>query len=610
MCLLLLVVCALAVVPTVAMADTTASANDIIYFLNPTSIAVVDDYLFVADNIEEGKSVILSFDVSGASPTYNYSLEVDGNVTNLSAKDNSGLYAVMNDKVVEYAIADSLAESKVYSISGAINFVYGAELGMANNLGEYYITSSQMFRKDPRSTTDFLPVGLDTLANIKDILALGDYVYYLYQKDGESVCKRYNGTIGATEPDAFNTQLDLSAYDLDGMFTWQNNVALFSKDELIYVETGASISNYVALMSYDTDRGTIVDVVASSNKLFVLNSNHKVEIYYNQEGNFTIAETIGTERLGSDVPNISDFNSFTLVKSKGYPTNIIFMTTDEETSIEKLEEGVTDEYIILGYDGEDAEFNFYYVLYGDKFGWVKKSDDAIDVEHDDKLQIVDTYLSQGIVEYKAKLMSLNAVYVYPLPRESFTPKAYTQSGSSMTEVIVLQRFTENDITWYYVDYGEGKGFVQEETLGYIYIDANLSGVDVVGQRKINSTLFEAVKVYDNATTMTDKHLAKNVDGNEIKLYSGTRVTVVSIDNGVAFIQIVYGDGALAYGYIKADRLIDVNKITTNAVVGLTLLAIALVLTAILVVVFLQRRKKNAAKSDSKPNKDKKNPKEN
>lgn len=600
LCLLLLVAL---VVPNVAMAEVATNASDIIYFLNPTAIAVVGDYLFVADNIEDGKSVILSFDVSGTKLEYSYTYEVDGNVTNLSAKGNNGLYAVMSDKVVEYSIGANLSVVKNIDVADAINFVYGT---LNERQGEYYATDKQFYRQDLYENK-FTNIGLNTLSKIKDIVAIGNYVYYLYEKeDGSTVCKRFNGRgLSSDDGDVFNKSTEMSSLSSIGTFVWDDKIGLFSEDEIQFIEITTSCSS-TPLMDYNTDNGTICDVAADNGRLFVLNSNHKVEIYSGQPENFTLDESIGSEKLERDVPAIEDINSFTLVKSKGYPTNIIFMTVDEATSVETLIEGATDEYIILGLNEEDP--NFYYVLYGDKFGWVKRSDGATDVEHDGKLQIINTKLTDGVVEYKAKFTSLNAVYVYPLPRASSTPTMYTQSASSMTEVTVLQRFTEDETVWYYVEYAENtKGFVKEENLGRIYLSANLDGADIVGQRKINSTLFEAVRVYDNPNpeTMTKDHTAVTSEGNEIKLYSGTRVTVISEKDGVAFIQIVYGDGTLAYGYIQAKRLIGVNDITTNATVGLILLGIAIVLTVILVIVFVERRKKNAPKSDSHPRKEKK-----
>lgn len=600
LCLLLLVA---AIVPTVAMAASAVdTAEDIIYFLNPTAITAVGDHLFVADIIEDNRSAILCYDVSQDEPIYKYTYEINGQVTNLSNKGDNGLYAVLSDKIVEFSVEDSITQVNSWSVTNAVDVTYGVH-GAAQI--EYILKTNELIRNGENArVTD--------LTNSIGCVTIGNLIYYLYETDGVAVCKSYDGAQHNQPSNSLNNanphdaRYYLTDFNPKGLFIWGDDVALFNNDKIRTIEINAESCSLVTLFDYNnSDNSSIEDVATQDSKLYILNDKNKVEIYAKAEdGNFALVATIGSDEVRQNVP--TEYTSFTLVRSKGYPTNIVFRTSGDN-SIENIETEA-HEYIVLGYTG-DAENKFYYVLIGDKFGWVKKSDGAANVEQDGKLQIVNTKLTQGVVEYKAKFISLNTVWIYPLPRLSSTPTAYTQSASDMTEVTVLQRFTEGETTWYYVEYGEGsRGFVKEENLSnlYLFVDENnLKNADIVGRRKINSTLFEAVTLYDNPDNLTKEHIAITSNGDKIKLYSGTRVTVISEANGVALIQIVYGDGTLAYGYIDANRLIGVNDITTNAMVGLIVLAVAIVLTAILVVVFVQRRKKNATKSDSRPKKEKK-----
>ena len=614
---LLLLVCALT--PALAFAEDASAASDIIYFLNPTAIAAVNDKLYVADNIEEGKSVILCFDVSGSKPVYCFTEETDGNISNLSAKGN-GLYAIFSDKVEEYDVADngSLQEKQTFNVKNAIDFVYGV-IDRDDTMGEYYATNSQFFAKDPRvdditNVDYFLPVGFSSTSEVSGMAAIDRYIYCLFRLDGNVVCQRIDGQLArpasSNDPLNKNTSLLNPVDSPKGLFVYGQQVGVFSETSVWFVEIGESNSTVNPLIdaeSYGSDKGAINDVVANGEDIYILNEQHKIEIYKKNPvgGNYESVATIGTETLPRAVPAISELNSYTLVKCVGYPSNIVFKTSDEKTSIENLMDNA-DEYIVLGWDNEDP--NFYYVLVGDKFGWVKKSDGADSLETDPNLKVIDTTMSQGNVEYKTKFISLDAVYIAPLPHTTFLTEeyriVYNQSAQNLTEVTALQRFTDNGGTlWYYVRYGGNKtGFVKEENIGKFFLNRVNDGEGVDGESKANGKLFGYVQLYDNndpATMDEDHHVTNNV-GEEIKhLSSGTRVTVVKkYDNGTALVQVVYGDGTTAMGYCYISQLIPVGALTTTAVFGLTATGIAVVLAIILTAVFLHRRKNKKARTDA------------
>ncbi len=594
---ILLLVVALTL-PTFVTAEASA-VSDITYFLDPTAIATVQGKLFVADKIESGKSVILCFDVSGDKPNYCFTQEVDGDVEGLSSKEG-GLYAVLSNKVVEYTVGDNaLTQATVFAVQpNPVNMVYGA---FGDTKTEIYATTTQLYRN---GGDKFWGVGLGNFDNFADILALDDgFLYYLYGNDSANL-KRANGknSLGLPEEDVVNDKLDISNSGAKGLFAWttdQNKTfpAYFSDNAVHYVEIADSICNPVALISdYPQQNGTITDVASDGQKLFVLNSQHKVDIYTkNNENTLQVSATIGTETLSGDVP--TKYTSFTLVKSAGYPSNIVFKTGGEN-SVERLIENA-EQYIVLGYDGAE-ESPFYYVLIGDKFGWVKKSDNATSPQNDGKLQVVDTAMSHDVVEYKTefKFNSLGAVYLAPLPNSSYMTEKYwtvhNQSATNRTEVTVLQRFTEGQNVWYYVSFGNTKGFVKQEDVGQFYLSANIDGLEVVGDRKVNGTLFGYVQLYDNNNpdTMDEAHHARTDEKELEHLSSGTRVTLIKqYDNGTSLVQVLYDDGTTVTGYCFSDRLIAVTALTTNAVFGLVVMCVAVTLAVVLTVVFLRRRKR-------------------
>ena len=120
---------------------------------------------------------------------------------------------------------------------------------------------------------------------------------------------------------------------------------------------------------------------------------------------------IGSDQVDAQVP--TTYTIFTLAKSSGYPTNIIYKTNDDKTSVDSiLTKEQVDTFIILGYEGHENA-SYYYVFVNGKFGWIKKSDNATTADTDSKIEIVDTKVSDK-VSYNAKFSSLGNVYIYNL----------------------------------------------------------------------------------------------------------------------------------------------------------------------------------------------------
>ena len=335
-------------------------------------------------------------------------------------------------------------------------------------------------------------------------------------------------------------------------------------------------------------------------KIFLLNSANEVEIYsYNTEKQQFERQpaTIGTDTITIDgqLPTPVQFTGFTLASSKGYPTNIVYKTTDASTSISEIKTDYTGQFIILDFEGAE-DLPFYYVLIGDKFGWVQKSDGVTLPQNDSRLTIVNTQISQDVT-YKAKFTSLNTVFIYPLPLSDIEPgDTFQQSIANPQEAKLLQKFTENHADgtvteWYRVEYGEGKtGFVSAGNVGQFHATgAPTSAEEVIGYKKINSSLFEAVKIY-LTSDMEESEAICDEYGDVIKLYSGSQVVAVKEENNATFVEIRKNDGSTSYGWIPTDNLIGLHQITTNAIVGLSILGVALILTVVFVVLFVKRKK--------------------
>lgn len=599
-----LILIVVAIVPNCVIATaSTNGADNIIHFLNPTAIAIVGNNLFVADNIEDNHSAILCFDVSGATPIYKYTHEVNGSVNNLSANGNDAFFAILSekvgdkvvDKVVEFEVNTNseITQKSVYEVENAIDVTVGVYTSNANTI--YILTTDDLLRITKNGTAR---ITTSKLNNAKGCIALNDStgkpsnIYHLYNNEVyllEGADANYAGSLSILNKP--------SGFEAAGLFVWNNGeLGIFTKNSVSYIDRSANAS-LVALLDYNDE---IRDVASQNNKLFILSGKNKIEIFAQTNGAFDLTATIGSETVERAVP--TQYTSFTLARSNGYPTNIVYKTTADSSVSELISDA--DEYIILGFDG-DEDCGYYYVLVGNNFGWVKKSDNAETVENDGKIQVINTNVSNDTVDYKTKFNSLNAVYIYELPRENSNYTIFEQSATSMQEVTILQKFTEltqnGEKVWYYVLYGEGElGFVNAESVGRFYLSINSDEIKGIGARKINSTLFSAVKVYATED-LDDNELAYTPEGNEITLYSGQRVFLISEGEGWSFIQIESNDGTTAFGYVKSNRLINVNDITTNAIVGLSLLGVAIVIAIILLTVFVNRKhaKENQKGKDKK-----------
>lgn len=593
LCLILAAVC---FAPLVGFA-TEASEQDTVHFINPTAITAVGDCLYVADNVEEGKTALLCFKVDGINTTLLWTTELNERINGLygytnGTKESEILYAVCGNKVMEIATSPDAnnkpVTKKTYAVNG--HDIVGFTKGRYNSGDVEFALTDRLLRYDSANDT-FVNATQGVLPDTKGCVSLGDIVFYVYNNGGKFICGGYK-----SNSSFLDGSVEIATEPI-GITVFGNSIAFFSKHSVMYVNTVTMENwtnnrpmqgNAIEYLVADTGDRTILDVAITGDVMFILNENiNKIDVYSIADG--TAAKTdnvIGSDVVEKEVP--SSYDSFTLAHPNGYPANIVYKTTGKDS----IEEIITDakEYVILGYEGEENS-HYYYVMIGDKFGWVKKSDNATSPATDNKITVINNNVSgSGLVETVGKFNSLNAVYVYELPLKNADYTTVTQTASSMKEVKLLQKFTEGEQIWYYVSYDDDKtGFVKEDVIGQIRNVAKTDDIKSMGDKKINSSLFAAVNLYATED-MSENSVVHDADGNVIKLYSGDWVTLVEEKGDVAFVMVLHSDGEKDFGWIESDRLINVHQITTNAIVGLVLLAVAIALATVLLIVYFKRKK--------------------
>ena len=604
---------------TVANAETTESHD--IYLIDPTAVATVGNYLYIADNVDGSQGVVMRFEIAAnGQPTKDTTVLTTGKrIVGLSGSDIriteadgtiGTLYVIYADEAVLYDVSsDGTLTQNANTYTHITDATIGNKtlvdvaVGMRDGAATVYVlyTSSIEFYHHyyqiwQISTSDF--------TNAKSLFYCDDYMYYVYGTDTVSSCRRINkagfkdehytapASIAPTGGFSFKAEADGTAIP-----------ALYNSTEIEFMQTPATDKANFATLNGNDDL-TVLDIAAVTSTVFVLDSNKQVRVYVKTTTeNFKRTDIhVGSDTVSQSFPtDQTKFTAYTLARSKGYPTNIVYRTTDTATSIAKVEDKFDGTFIVLDYDGSTS-CPYYYVLIGNKFGWIKKTSASDTPQTDDKITVLSSKVNDT-VDLKAKFSTLSNVYVYALPFGEASNFTYTQSANDMTEVDLLQTFKqttdEGVVTWYYISFDDKgttrKGFVKQDDLGHFSVDPKSTiGLEVEKSNlKINATLFEAVTVYATAD-MTQGAELYNANGI-VKLYSGDRVFLVekSEDGRAAMICILHKDNAVDYGWIDANRLINVNSITANTIAGLSFLGGAIILSILLLVVFKIKKKKSA-----------------
>ncbi len=620
--LLLILICVVVVavcLPTFALAETepttaTESVANDVHFIAPTGITLVNNYLLVSDNVADGQSAILCFDIEHGN-AHKFTQIIDKEIKNLSSY-NERLFAIFADSFVEYKIAKDEKSVEVvenFAFENVIDVcvgklesddtIYFLQKGNKNDSLKYVITNNES------GNTNL------TMANAYNCLALTDgtnHYVYIAGKDnnGNNHIQRWgckNGwSIGEDILNSSNSDADpvtyVPGFSLIGIVANNREYPVvygaksmynlnYNGDSSPFLATDGSFGDFSSQI-YD-----FIDVTSNSEHLAILNSNNQLQLYQlDGEKRGGSEGEIGSDQVSTLVP--TTFTGFTLAKSTGYPTNIVYKTT-ETTSVEKiLTKDEVGEFIILNYNGCDQSA-YYYVFVNGRFGWIKKSDSATFNDGtivDEKIATINTKVSDK-VNYNAKFNTLGKVYIYDLPSSNDGIRRLLQevskTDSTMNDVTILQQFKENNVVWYYVEYGaeHARGFVKSSDVGQ-FTATLVTPVDAVLDKQINASLFNAVTLHITNDLSPDTVIT--YDGtNPIKLYSGDWVKLIEVDEetGASLVQVVAQDGSTTYGWVESSRLIEVDQITTNTIVGLSAFGFAILLAIVFMTVFIKRKKK-------------------
>lgn len=622
--LLLILICVLVVavcVPTFVVAETSSAtttetvANDV-HFIAPTGIALVGDYLLVSDNVADNQSAILCFDIANGN-AHKFTQIIDKEIVSLSSS-NGRLFAIFADSFVEYKIAEDVKSVEVvepFAFENVIDVCVG-KLTDDNGTKEtiYFLqkgTAGDSLRrvKDDKTAGTINGMTVATAYNcisFSNEANTNNYVYIAGKKaDGTNSITRFACN--------FDTDIDEDNLNHNGVqyvenFTLLGIVAnnrdypaVFGSKSIYNVNPDGDVAFVAtnAFVDFDAQEHKFIKVVSSKNHLAILNENNQIQIYPFEGTGLNVANIseIGSDQVSTAVP--TTFTGFTLAKSTGYPTNIVYKTKDNKTSVESiLTKGDVGEFVILNYDGCENS-SYYYVFVSGRFGWIKKSDSATITNgtiEDEKIAVISTKVSDKVT-YNAKFNTLGKVYVYDLPSSNDGIRKLlqevSQTGSKMNDVTILQHFREGDVVWYYVEYGtdRARGFVKSSDVGQ-FTATLVTPVDAVLDKQINASLFNAVTLH--MTNDLSPDTVFTYDGkNPVKLYSGDWVKLIEVDDetGASLVQVVAQDGTTTYGWVESSRLIETDQITTNAVVGLSAFGFAILLAIVFMTVFIKRRKK-------------------
>lgn len=566
-----------------------------IHFIKPVALTASGERLFVADNVSENQSVILCFDVSNGQPTLTYTKQFFKEIKNISS-DGGKLYVIFKDSVEIFSLSGETAENSVtYNISDVVDFA------RANNtaLGEsnFALTNTSLVYDNGEG---FKPFGRENLSQTKACVALGDTLYFMhYDETAKKIVVSALSGVSVSN-------LSLANFTFDKMTAYGSELLLANGSEAFITKNQTLTQDSAPVIS--RENGSCLDVAASvlssGRKIFILNNQNKIDVYSETGGKFVKENyQIGSEtvKIDGDIPTL--FTGYTLIRSKGYPTNIVYKTENAANSIPDILIDYSEEMIALNFEGAD-QLPYYYVLVGDRYGWIKKSDNASDVLNDAKIEVINTQVG-GNVTYKAKFVSPSAVYLYELPLSQSKTTQYTQTATNRYDVTVLQKFEEKtdsgEKIWYYVSFADGgvtrTGFIEDKAVGQFHGAAeNPDEIEVLYDRKINASLFSAVNMH-MTEKMSESETVCDSKGDPVKLFSGQRVTVIEEKANASFVQIRRNDGSADYGWVRTASLVQLNAMTTNAIVGLAVLAFAILFAVLFILLFVKGKKRAKRNAD-------------
>ncbi|HPG91954.1 MAG TPA: hypothetical protein PK675_00920, partial [Clostridia bacterium] len=229
------------------------------------------------------------------------------------------------------------------------------------------------------------------------------------------------------------------------------------------------------------------------------------------------------------------------------------------------------------YEGMENS-DYYYVFYKGGFGWLEKSTTDITT---DKLHIYDTtydFIGEAIA----------TAYIYSLPYYDDNGTYAIENVPKGTVFTITDRYeklADSNAEWFYASYeidGITKyGFIRQSLI----TNLTLAPETKIERYTVNTDLTNQLGLYqdiDLSEPVTDG------EGNPVVLTSGKQVSVISMDETTAFVQVDV-DGVKYFGYIDATKLIK-DGLTNYIALGLVL-GILVILGVVFFILMAKRRKK-------------------
>ena len=358
-----------------------------------------------------------------------------------------------------------------------------------------------------------------------------------------------------------------------GVFACGDNLALHNANDVVFLSAQNSTS-----LQYTSSQSQIVSVCADSDgSLYVLRKDNTIKKVVLDETYSELANwEIGDDTYSGTIPT-GEWTSYTLCKAKNYPATIVYKTTDGDTSIQQLTTlSPSEAFIVLNYDNADE--NFYYVFYGNKFGWIRKS--ALTLEEDPYILVLNTNVSTDAT-VSGNLLNENT-FIYSLPIQDQRYETATSTTYPRGEKVVLLQSFFN--FWYLVQFEDGtQGFVAMSSVGALKVESDLTVV--LARKKVNSSLsgeYFAYADWKNQIPLTD------ANGNSIVLQTGQVVKILAEYDGYCLVQF---EDNQTFAYVQSDVLIGLQALNTNTILGLVLVGVAIVIGVVVFIILKDKQKK-------------------
>lgn len=555
-CALLLVIL-MAIIAVTPAIYVSAAGNDNVYLFNPSSACTFNDFLFIADNVDEYNSKIHIFDYR-------------------------------TDNVVRYTIDFSF---QIYKIrcTGNLLFILRDDDAQPNNLLEIYEYNNFDVDKLVITYTDIT----DFDANIETYIIstserVQSYNTYTHTRIVNRNLKAQGITLSDDNSIFYIINNALNKLDRTG------NDAEF---KAITVSKGSKIcSNSVNYYLYNdidvNDEKQIINIFISNYRAYVTNTTaQSVSRHPFKSGVIdmqTVEISIGDSGLDLQIPYeigtlyAPDF--LRIARGINKDSTIIYTPSTIEDNNYKLSGTLTPskQAIVMG------EVSIYYLIFFDgKFGFIEKNQ----VEFLDSIRLS----SSPVVKYFR--YSKTTIYCLPyinnsmdraeskLIYDKYQTANLTNATNTVVNVYASFYYDRNYISLIsYVDDG-GKTVTGYVLTGDLKDNIFANNDREYQLKKANPEILSVLPIYSNS------------DGTnrlDVTVKSGTTLRMYETRGGYSYIEFEY-DYRTIGGWVQSSYLID-SGMTRNETVGL-IISVSLLIFSVVILILIKRRKKHAKADD-------------